>query len=143
MTFQSHDPKKRKQEASRDRRKNFRVDCPVRVRIALEESPDDRQNRIEAKVLNLSLGGIRVEIEVRKMPARDLNGDTCSITFLAAGMDKTFPGRFVGVYHKAPQGEGQTAQKTLEAGIRFEGLSIDDQFALVDLFGKIHTPLDY
>lgn len=143
MTSTAHGPEKGGNRTSRDRRKNFRVDCPVKVRIIVAKSPEMEETRLEAQVLNLSLGGIGVRLDEEAVPS-NLSGRSCTILFLtAAGRGKRFPGRFVGIYRdRAPQ-EGEPTQKTLEAGIRFEGLSMDDQFALVDLFGKIHTPLSY
>lgn len=143
MTSREHGHEKGGKQAIPDRRKNFRVDCPVTVNIIVDQSGEREEVRFEAQVLNLSLGGIGIRM-TRDAISHGLGGRLCTVLFqTASGRGRAFRGSFVGIYCDASHREEDPTEKTLEAGIRFEGLSMDDQFALVDLFGKIHTPLGY
>lgn len=126
------------EKSSSDRRNNFRVTCPITVTLSMKGDPDG--TRLEARVMDLSLGGLRVAIEPTEGIWKDLIGKECLLCFRVGGKNRTLTGRFVGIYDDPLKDGNEKTKKTLEAGIRFEGLSLDDQFFLVDIFGKTRSP---
>lgn len=130
---------KLQENPSSERRQNFRVTCPITVAISLRESSPG--SWFDARVLDLSLGGVRIAMELNRETLKDLEGAECSLRFDIGGKERTLTGRFVGIYKEPLEKAEETTKKPFEAGIRFEGLSVDDQFVLVDLFGKRRTPL--
>ncbi len=127
----------------RERRKNFRVSCPLDVDITLLNGESEKEHRAKARILDLSLGGIRVSFYEMENIAQLQEEANCRIRFFTPGKELAFRGRIVGIYN-CRQGEDKDHEKkTLEAGIRFEGLSVEDQFDLVHIFGKIRTPMSF
>lgn len=141
MTSREKKPEGDTKHSFPERRKNFRVTCPFTIDIAIAQTPEKSGPWHKAKILDLSLGGLRVALELDNETLKDLPGSSCTLRFNIGGKYKALPGRFVGIYTGPSERETEATKKPLEAGIRFEGLSVDDQFILVDLFGKKRSPI--
>lgn len=113
-------------------RKDFRAPFSSTAYFALGGSGEASGFWIETEVLDLSLGGVRVSFELDDDRLKDLPETACSVKFSIKGEDKIFPGHVAWVSSGLSEKEGTIGSP--EAGISFEGLSLDDKSDLVSLF---------